>query len=86
MEFSDSSDTTLDAAGAAFDHLSAIVGKTHLLLVELDTVTDNRLDGRAGQQLGVESRFLDGLLLAQGTLICKIIQSMMISKISLKIY
>lgn len=50
---------------APFDTLPPVVGKLHLLLVEGDTVAENRKDGARSQDVRVETFFLERVVLCQ---------------------
>ena len=50
---------------APFDTLPPVVGKLHLLLVEGDTVAENRKDGTRYQDVRVEAFFLERVVLCQ---------------------
>ena len=59
------------------DYFQAVKGGGHgdyhlVVFAPSSTVTDNRFDSRAGQQLRIKPCFLDGLLLPESTLVCQI--------------
>ncbi len=58
--------------GSALDALSAIVGKLHLPLVKLDTVTEDTEHGTCSHNIGVEALFLQCIVLRQSRLIYQI--------------
>ena len=58
--------------GSALDTLSAVVGELHLLLVELDTVTEDAEHGTCSHDVGVETLFFQRIVLRQSSLIHQI--------------
>ena len=58
--------------GSALDALSAVVGKLHFLLVKLNAVTKDAEHGTSSHDVGVESLFLQCIVLRQSCLIHQI--------------
>ena len=50
---------------APFDTLPPVVSELHLLLVEGDTVAENRKDGTRSQDVGIEAFLLERIVLRQ---------------------
>ena len=59
-------------ARASLYALTAIVGKLHLVLVELDAVTEDAEHGTGTHDVGVEAFFLQGVVLGKTCLIDKV--------------
>ena len=51
--------------GSTLDALSAVVGELHLLLVELDTVTEDAEHGTCSHDVGVETLFFQRIVLLE---------------------
>ena len=58
--------------GSTLDALSAVVGELHLLLVELDAVTEDTEHGTCSHDVGVETLFFQRIVLRQSCLIHQI--------------